>query len=456
MNRISKTAFFEMFPDLSIFDTGKYNLMRVIQSALLARPAERSGRVGKRSLFLEPPWLLKGYLRIRALSSKKPVNQFKPAQKYFFICPVRLSKDPVSGTERNIYIEKIVDQLGKQFCHIHYRNNLPANTVVDNHSNLTEWLATRIPYGSFDRQCIQMIKEVFKNLSGNPNLSNNDFAEIRQVLDDFWRESRLYYFYLKQSAVSIAFIYPAYQNEALVYALRVAGIKVIELQHGVISNGANFYVYPLNLKKVKNDLLLPDEIWVWGPYWKSILLKGFEFSENQVKIVGDFITRPDSIKLSPVKEKIVLITLSTGTQSFFIPYLKQLHEQLHQHPGWRIWVKLHPGDPNNQAYYEAFEGFELLELMDKKTNISECLKKALIQISIFSNTLYEAVGTSTLNFCLDVDSRFKGFVEDIIAAGVAYKLDPDQDPIQRMGQIRHVHKEPERDIFFSDFSVPQV
>ncbi|GAB2680767.1 hypothetical protein GCM10027036_39100 [Flavihumibacter cheonanensis] len=333
---------------------------------------------------------------------------------------------------------------------------LPESAKIDCDTTISEWLKTRIPYGSFDRDCIQLIRKTFNNLRKNPTLSTEDLVEIRQMLDDFWWESRLYYFYLKQSNVSTAFIYPAYQNEAVVYALRKAGIKVIELQHGVISKGANFYVYPSALKKINRDILLPDEIWVWGSYWKSILLKGFEFSENKIKVVGDFIKRPDLTMFSSPKEKVVLVTLSTGTQSFFIPYIKQLYEHILRHPGWKLWIKPHPGDPNNAVYDDAFKGYELLEIIDKNTNIFQCLQKATIQVSIFSNTLFEAVETSTVSFCLDVDSKYKGFVEDVIAAGVAYKLDSGEDPICRMEELLHSHKEPERDIFFSTFSIPQV
>jgi hypothetical protein len=455
MNRISKTVFFEMFPDPSVFDAGKYNLLRVIQSALLARFSEKNGRKTNRSLFLAPFWFQKLYLKIRAIRKTPKVCPIDPNQKFLFICTTRLTKDPETGKEKNIYIGRIVEQLGNQICHIHYRNSLPDSVRVDYHSTLPIWLETRIPFNQFDQNCVKMIRAVFKQLSKKTKLTKEDCREIRIALDDFWRESRLYYYYLKNTQISTAFIYPAYQNESLVYALREAGIKVIELQHGVISKGANFYVYPQNVKKLDTDMLLPDDIWVWGPYWKETLLKGFEFKEGQVKVVGDFITRPDTSKFPDTKEKIALVTLSTGTQNFFIPYLKKISDYLVKHPGWVIWVKLHPGDPNNQVYYDEFEENELIVLIDKKTNISECLKSAALQISIFSNTLFEAVGTNTINFCLDVDDRFKGFVEEIISAGVACLLDPYEDPIERFEFILPIFKAPEKEIFFSAFSISQ-
>jgi hypothetical protein len=126
---------------------------------------------------------------------------------------------------------------------------------------------------------------------------------------------------------------------------------------------------------------------------------------------------------------------------------------LPKHPGWKIKVKLHPGDPNNQVYYNEFDGYDLIELVDKKTNISECLKTAALQISIFSNTLFEAIGTNTINFCLDVDDRFKGFVDEIVSAGVACLLNPDEDPIEQYELISTTFKSPEKQLFFSEFSI---
>lgn len=451
MEQISKNVFFERFKDPEIFQSGNWNLLRVIQSALYARLSERNKKKNAKILFLAPVWVQQLYLNLKAFRKYKELPVISSQQKYLLICPIRFIKDPDSGKEKNIYIEKLLSYLGRQYCHIHYRSSLTATTSIEFDSILPDWLSLSIRFSEFDSECVKMLREIYHQIIHAAALQPDDHVEIQLAFENFWREARLYYSVLKNSPVKTAFIYPAYQNEALVYALRKAGIRIIELQHGVISKGANFYVYPAIVNKVKGDKLLPDEIWVWGNYWKNVLLKGAEFKKEQIKVAGDFISRPAYPQESDQKEKILLIALSSNTQAVFIPYIKQLEKQLRLHPDWRIQIKLHPGDPNNQVYLDAFGSLEKIELVGKQINIAECLRKASIQISIYSNTLFEAIGTGTLNFCLDVDAKFKGFVDDVVAAGVAYLLQPAEDPIEKFEALRPTHKELNSDDFFAKF-----
>ena len=154
MNRISKTAFFEMFPDPSVFDAGKYNLLRVIQSALVARLSEKSGRKTNRSLFLAPFWFQKLYLKMRAIRKSSKVCHIDPNQKFLFICTTRLTKDPETGKEKNIYIGRIVEQLGNQICHIHYRNSIPDSVRVDYESKLPNWVERSLNIKQVDKKSV--------------------------------------------------------------------------------------------------------------------------------------------------------------------------------------------------------------------------------------------------------------------------------------------------------------
>jgi hypothetical protein len=431
----SKKYFFETFKNIRILEAIEFNYFNVVFSSLFSQYSKRSKIpttfLFERNIFVF--FCILCYKAIREIQSNK--WSLKNRDKEYLIVGICRPKVYSSGDSLNPYTHIITQALGREKCHIHFINTPPYNyTEFDSISKIIPNAGIR-----HFKQIIVIkndLKKVINQLKAEATLNQSDLADIRTGFDLFIRDFIKYlnFFTLFKNTKKL-FIFPAYQNEAIVLAAKLLNIEVVELQHGLIGSDSRFYVYPETVNMRTKKLILPDRILVWGQYWKEVLLKGFEYSKENIHISGDFIYRPEVV--SKQKLNVLLISTNKYCQNVFIPFiLKQVDYIQSQHNEWTIYLKLHPSDKRNNEYYEIFNNYESIKIIEGGRSIEELIAIAKIHVTLFSVVIFESLGLNIKNYCLLADNNhsesdeFVGFQKEISNAGIADIITAENDVIQ--------------------------
>lgn len=249
---------------------------------------------------------------------------------------------------------------------------------------------------------------------------------------------------LAKSSIKTCLLVCHYHNEGLIHACRDLGIRVIEVQHGVIMKSSVFYVYPKSLSGALAQGLFPDEIHVFGEYWRNKLLLGGEFSPNQIRVVGDVIGEGGKIEQTSVIPPLrtLLVTSQTGMASRIEEYLRWLiNDCKNKGIPYFIMIKSHPSENGNE-YDSLIAEFEHVRKSNK--SLIELMSLATDHLSVFSMTMFSAVAQDIKNYSLYVDAR-ADFINEMVIDGVTKIVEKGINIFDR--QIES-HKQGEN-VFFS-------
>lgn len=177
------------------------------------------------------------------------------------------------------------------------------------------------------------------------------------------------------------YIVNAYSSPAVVVGAKQAGVKVIEIQHGFISEYHPAYSYP-NIRIQS----APTRLMVWGGYWA----KAANFPKGLKAIVTgpstQFLQQRELVASQPKKPKTILFTSqgALGAQLFSeaIAWAKSL-------PDYRLTYRLHPNE--SLADYPTKDLPENLTISHKTPGFLELLGQHEYLVGGFSTTLYEGL-----------------------------------------------------------------
>ncbi len=361
----------------------------------------------------------------------KSLKSYKKKSDYEFKEIVILDPGRVVKGEddlwHSIYFDQLVKELGREkITWISTRDN-PGFKCDYTISSFERYM----PYP--DEEERKLLKEIIGALENAKQLKQftpYELKHLNSAMHIFFEEFRFYYHLFKgQKTKSLLFICH-YHSEGLIAALKILGIKCIEIQHGLIATNDLYYVYHEQFAGAIGKALFPDKILTYGPYWKKILGMGCEFRSSQIHIAGDYLYRLKETKLEkPLKENIILVCAQKNLHTDYVNYGKQLAKHLQQHPEWRAIVKLHPLEKNKQAYDELRQYG--IEIADVEVPLDTLLAKCKIQISIYSTTFYDALGFDMVNFSLQDFGSMSDYASDMIQEGVAAPILATEDPIEK-------------------------
>lgn len=215
-----------------------------------------------------------------------------------------------------------------------------------------------------------------------------------------------------------------YSKEAFIGACHSLGILVTEVQHGHIMKNHLFYNIPDYNETFRSAFafLLPDNIGVYGKYWKQTLVEGKQFREPSIFVLGYYLAQPKKSSKPQGDRKFVLITGQPHTQKYILPYIDYLSKTLDP-MNWHVVIKPHSAEEPSSYEPLLVNGFITLST----ENVYSLLQKCDIHISVYSTVLFEAALFPLTNYCLFVD-ELREKCEEIIASGVAQRLDYDELP----------------------------
>ena len=252
-----------------------------------------------------------------------------------------------------------------------------------------------------------------------------DFSSIEfypLVIEQMKRFIHGYDYYtklFKKRKPKCIYLLVSYEFIPIIAAAKDLGIKVIEFQHGVITDYHFGYNFSDSIKKIK---YLPDKLLTFGDYWgrtkrfpKQMELEvyGFPYLNQQLERYKDI----------PKKKKQILF-ISQGTIG---KELAKLALNISRNmPDYHFIFKLHPGefDRWRSEYTELstaakFENFEVID--NNKINLYRFLAESDYQIGVYSTAIFEGLtlGCKTVLFNLPGIE----YMKDLINQGIVEVAD---------------------------------
>lgn len=405
--------------DARIYTSGEWCFLKPMQQALHHASGQMTDKL-LRHYFRLPVWAF------RALQWIKGGAAPRQALKETVVMELCRSVENSRGEKESMYFARILACLdrdrvsvvaGKSGCDCPHDEVLDATAPLPRRMRRAEVSMLR-----HCRQCLRQVKE-----SGQ--FSREECHYIATALHVFFTAFRRYYHFFRDQPVKTCLFAPHYLNEGLIAALRVLGIKSVEIQHGLIAANDYYYVYPAFVEKIRHKAMFPDRILVYGPYWKRVLMRGFEFAPGQVDIGGDYLYHENTEPSAAAdKEPLILIAAQKNIWRPYVSYVHWLVPFLRKnHPEWKVAVKLHPLE-KNVAAYEALRPLGV-ELHGRGSALDNLLQRCSIQITIYSTTLYDALGFGVLNLSLQDTSDYADYAADMVREGIALPLKPGEDPV---------------------------
>jgi hypothetical protein len=235
----------------------------------------------------------------------------------------------------------------------------------------------------------------------------------------------------KQSSVTTVLFIVHYLNEGFIAAMRDLNINCIELQHGLISGADLYYVYDERYQPWIQDAFFPKQMWVYGNLWEKRMRKGIAFAQQKITVAGDYTLFFEKQNFAiPEKENILLICTQKFLAQDYFPWIDRILSHLYRHPEWKIIIKLHPKEREDDvARYHQYAS-DKVEIM-LQGDLSALFAKTKIQLSIYSTTFYDAIGYNVVNFTTDEFHTYQHYVRELTEEHIATALCLDDDPIEQ-------------------------
>lgn len=449
-----------------LFNCEDINLLKVVQHGLVYSYINDSSKL------VRPFWKYPQFVVTIILFFKRVIfySGFSEAKKYLSALQKRkyLTTEinrPVLD-ENNKYVSRfmhnVFSTLGRDNCFNILTLRGTSHTEVDHDlllNNINRYFEL-VPLGKEDKLLLKNLKKSFTEIRNSGRFTDKELKYIDSQYHIFWLNYRVFSRIVDAVQPKTCILIPHYHKEALIAVLKKRSIPAIELQHASFVTEHLYYLYPPFISRVASNALFADHILVFGKFWKDYLLKGAEYPVEKINIVGNYIySRP--AKESEIREflsenipqekKIILLTTQKKLTKYFIDYIHFLAPDLKKkYPGYHIIVKAHPGEDNVEQY-ELNHLYDNYLFVKKETNLGVLMAISNIHVSIYSTTLYDALGYNIVNFSLISGTIADDYARRMIEDGISFPLGKNENPVDKLNEIEAGMKDKKRGDFFADF-----
>lgn len=423
----------------------KFNYIKIFQHAL-SYSLNNSKRKLLRHYFHFPKWFQYILLFIRKVGVKSNSVQLNA----LVLMAENRTKTKANGTVVSFYFNEIIEGVDDA-----------RRTVINSGSihlqcdyRVNDIAKCRIAPDSQEIKLLWDINYVIAKTESSGLFSDSELLYLKSCFHVFYDEFRFYYSLFKNQQVKKVIFTCHYHKEGLLAALRILGIESVELQHGLIASNDIYYVYPQQFKSIISGGLFPDKIGVYGVKWKELLLRGCEFTEDRIDVVGEYFAIEEKEYFFSKKEDLIIVCSQKNLHSDYLAYLKHLDTQLSNHPGWKALVKLHPLEKHRDLYLE--HSFQHIEIGDVNLSLNELFVRARIQISIYSTTFFDALGYNIFNMSLQNYGYSIEYAREILAMGAALPCQFHDDPVELYHEVKDSYNLPSRSEFYANTTLDDL
>ncbi len=233
-------------------------------------------------------------------------------------------------------------------------------------------------------------------------------TEIETVLNEKVETSSIIRKYLAQYRVmkfllwllpkpKVIFHTVSYANFGYIRAWKEAGIRVVEMQHGLIGDGHYGYVY----HKALNENQFPDDILVFGEQDQQFFEKQTVIPIKRSVPVGRYIL--DYYKRTAVLNQVPVISILVSLQdsewsTALLDFVLKIDQQ---EPGKFNWI-IQPRRTPESVYrkqYDFPDNFTFSE-----SSVYEAIGKTDAHMTIFSTTAIESISIGKPTFLYDFEN----------------------------------------------------
>ena len=322
----------------------------------------------KNSILYNPFFAIKKYDRIVFLSSRK----FKINDNYIDVYTQNMINDK----------SLVIDSSPSEIFNTKYKRNSIINIMM--------FILRFFLKSDVKQQDTKVIESILnKTFNTDINLYSL-FVKYIPTYKSFFIIYNLLFKYIKPKEIVIV---ASYGQAPLIMAAKQNGIKVIEMQHGIISKTHYGYSYPFN----NSIACFPDYLYVFGEYFRH--LEYVPIPSKKIKIYYNEIFKNNSIKYRNSKKEVnSLVIISDATvmdgklQKFILANKNTLNQ-------YTIYYKLHPQEIVNDQYKSNKLTQEILKLnfikvVSNEYSLYELLVKSKYVISPISTVIFEALELS--------------------------------------------------------------
>jgi hypothetical protein len=422
---IIQNEFEQRFPDGKLFEGKNFNYIKLVQHGLSYAMTGADDKLLKNNPF-GSWWLFKLKSRIHARRNKRLNFLPQKSEGILFLEGRRKLKLP-SGEE----ISPITHLLRETILSTEYSwwDTTGAFEKEADFSvkEMTNWFPRT---NEIQKEIYFELKEVLRRIRVANVLSKIEFRYVESAFYVFFKSFRRWYEVLSIAKPKTLVGITHYHNEGCLAAAKMLGIRTVELQHGLISRHDLYYVYPEMYRGALAKGMFPNEIWLFGKFWKDVLQRGAESEFMIPVVVGDFKTdstvNPEKIN----KENRVLLCAQKNLSAPYIQWIRFMRDHvLPNYPDWKLIVKLHPLESEEKKYLN--EGSDCVEVLPISASLNEELVRAKIQVSIYSTTFFDALGMNVKNYSLNEIEYSSDYAAEMVELGVAESLKNLEDVIAK-------------------------
>lgn len=451
-----KADFYAKVTDFSIFDCAEFNALKIVLDGLRVDYISR-GPV--KSHLFGSLWKYELENRLKQIKAvAKGTQRYSTSQlqafknrKYLIADDGRVALD-ATGIPHSYYFTTLMQSLKNDDClHIIEKKRNPNASCDINYEQLTATFLLA-PLNSDEKDLINHIRTTFKKISRSKIFNEKELLNIAFAFQNFFNKYKIWSRFLQLVHPQTMFCIVHYHNEGRTLAFKRKGIKVIELQHGLIATKDVFYVFPSQTKSVIQKALFADEIWVYGAYWKKVLEQGAEYQHN-IKTAGYYLydnfggyeAIEKEIDAFAAGKKLIIITTQTSLHKAFIAYALWLNNDIKERNlPYKILVKTHPLE--KQEHYAILHQTAGIKMVNYPLPV--LFKKVHLHVTIYSTTLYDGARAGVPGFALH-NEQYKDYIEEIIQSGVAYPLAQNENPVDSVHKLKMVDPA----YYYSEFSL---
>ena len=237
---------------------------------------------------------------------------------------------------------------------------------------------------------IDLLYSIEKEFRVKLNIEIDLIKMVKNFLVTYNSKVEYYDRLIKKRRPKAIIVLVGYYRTHLILAAKLNRVKVIELQHGVISKYHLGYSYPDYNKKIE---CFPDYLLTFGEYWKNVATMPIEKKYIIPYGFPYFNKSMEKFENTEVVENQVIF-ISQGVIGRELS--KICLEYAKNNPDKKIIYKLHPGEYADwkEKYDElvlAQQGYGVEVITSSNKNLYEYFAESPYVVGVFSTAIYEAL-----------------------------------------------------------------
>jgi len=319
---------------------------------------------------------------------------FSPQSEILFVGSARrrLQED---GKWWDIYCDPVIEALKRSYVLIEFpylfAHRKPAKTESLRYLDFL--------YGSSAIQRAVLVDSVFLKRSEKQLLQRIQMQIMAQCgvgvdlenmvkRDLILRRSRFPYYsrILQKVEPKLVVLVCSYGKETFIEACQSSGVPVIELQHGMISQGELSYSYP---GPAKTKRTFPDYLFTFGDFWKESV--EFPISKQQIASVGyPFLEQEAQKHVAAVKKDQLLFVSQKPIGKKLSRFAVEL--SCTKKLPWSIVYKLHPAECDHWQKLYPWLARSGIQVIDSDVpSLYRLFAESKAQIGVSSAAIFEGL-----------------------------------------------------------------